>query len=628
MRHLLLAPLLLAACSDYELTEHKDPPPADSQPPVDSEPPRDSEPPPGSCDDFEAPEPYDAEQDETCFEEAVWTVGSFDPVVEWQWSSNPYSSGYDHIMAAPAIGNLTDDNGDLVIDEADVPDIVFTTFSGGAYTSAGALVFIAGDGSGTHWSKTSIDGYQVYGCGGVAVGDLENDGLPEILVAGTSAAVLAVNANGTLKWAASGSTSAYGAPAIADLDGDGYAEVIFGSQIFDHEGVLIAQGSHGTGGSHYMSFAVDMDGDGQLEVVAGNAVYERDGTTLWHNGENDGIPAVGDFDADGLPEVVTVASGAVTLVDTDGTRLWQTSLPGGGNGGAPTVADFDGDGQPEVGVAGLGAYTMFDTDGSVVWSNDTEDDSSSKTGSAVFDFEGDGVSEVVYADEHDLYVYSGPDGTVLLDETGHASGTLYEYPLVADVDNDGSTEIVLASNDYGISGWQGITVIGDENDSWAPARPVWNQYAYHITNVDADSGIPAVQQENWRSWNNFRAAGSEQGPPTWKADLAVGEPTLCLDECSSEGQVLLWFPVENRGLVDATGFMVRVYRDLGHVEEMVHGETISGLAVQTTTIVGPVTLSQEDWGEGTLLVRIDEPDAVLECDNAENERDLGGWPCP
>ena len=24
----------------------------------------------------------------------------------------------------------------------------------------------------------------------------------------------------------------------------------------------------------------------------------------------------------------------------------------------------------------------------------------------------------------------------------------------------------------------------------------------------------------------------------------------------------------------------------------------------------------------------DEPDAVLECDNAENELDLGAWPCP
>jgi hypothetical protein len=622
-------PLLLSlcSCSDYELTEHKDPPSGDSDPPVETQPPEDSEPPVTSCDDFEPPEPYEATRDETCFEEAVWTPGSFDPVIEWQWDSNPTGSGYDHIMAAPAIGNLTDDNGDLVIDADDIPDIVFTTFAGSAYTSAGALNFISGDGTGTWWSKTEFDGYHPHGSGGVAVADLEGDGRPEILVAGIEAAVLVIEANGSLKWAGGSTPYGYGCPAVADMDGDGLSEVIFGHQIMDWQGNTIGEGSYGNGGI-YMSFAVDMDADGVLEVVAGDAVYEMDGSLLWANGENDGIPAVADFDADGLPEVVTVTGGYVTLVDTDGSRLWQTALPGGGSGGAPTVADFDGDGQPEVGVAGLGAYTMFDGDGSVVWSNPTEDDSSSRTGSAVFDFEGDGVSEVVYADEHNLFIYSGPDGAILLNEPGHASGTLFEYPLIADVDNDGSTEIVLASNDYGIAGWQGITVIGDLHGSWAPARPVWNQYAYHITNVDSDLGIPSSPDENWASWNNFRAAGSEQGPPTWKPDLAFGEASFCLDECRSDDHALLWLPVENRGLVDAGGFMVRVYQTGGHKEIMVHSETVMGLATGETTILGPITIDRATWGPGNLTVRLDEPDAVAECDHQVNERDLGTFPCP
>ena len=44
-----------------------------------------------------------------------------------------------------------------------------------------------------------------------------------------------------------------------------------------------------------------------------------------------------------------------------------------------------------------------------------------------------------------------------------ASGTLVEYPVVADVDNDGSAE---------------------------PACRVWNQHAYLITNVREDGTIP------------------------------------------------------------------------------------------------------------------------------------------
>ena len=137
--------------------------------------------------------------------------------------------------------------------------------------------------------------------------------------------------------------------------------------------------------------------------------------------------------------------------------------------------------------------------------------------------EGDGIAEVVYSDEHTLWVFDGRDGSVLMEQTGHASGTLMEYPLIADVDNDGSTEIIVASNNYTFLGWNGITVIGDANNSWAPARPIWNQYAYHITNVNNDGSIPAVQQNNWLSWNNFRAGGTELGPANWRADVHFGD---------------------------------------------------------------------------------------------------------
>ncbi len=529
-------------------------------------------------------------------------------------------------MAAPAIGNLTDDNGDGLVDDGDIPDIVFSTFTGGDYRGEGALTAISGDGSGTWWSFLDVQGHSFFSAGGVAIGDLEGDGLPDVCAAGYKEAVVCLEGDGQLKWAAGSELSYYGCPAIADMDGDGCAEVIFGAQIFDCMGNLLGQGAYGNGGGYSMSFAVDMDADGQLEVVAGNAVYEMDGSALWTNGESDGKPAVADFDGDGLPEVVTVTGGQVTLSDTDGSRLWQSELPGGGTGGAPTVADFDGDGQPEVGVAGLGAYTMFDTDGSQVWSNPTEDDSSSQTGSSVFDFEGDGVSEVVYADEHDLYVYSGPDGSILLDAKDHASGTLMEYPLVADVDNDGSTEIIVVSNDYAISGWQGVTVIGDLNDSWAPARPVWNQFAYHITNVDSDAGIPSSQAENWLSWNNFRAGGSEQGPPTWLADLVPGGPSWCLEECA-QGRAQLYLPVENRGLVDADAFEVSfTMNDAGSVKALA-SSTVNGLAVGSSVVLGPLVIDYLDWGPAELWVAVDEGGAVNECDEDNNALSLGTWPC-
>ena len=50
------------------------------------------------------------------------------------------------------------------------------------------------------------------------------------------------------------------------------------------------------------------------------------------------------------------------------------------------------------------------------------------TGSSVFDFEGDGAAEVVYADEETLWIFDGATGTIEMAWTEHGSGTRFEYP--------------------------------------------------------------------------------------------------------------------------------------------------------------------------------------------------------
>ena len=106
--------LLLLACNDYELTPKND---------VSSG---------QACPDLTGT-PYEVDLVDECVAEPV--VGSFDPVIEWQQTENPAFPSYTQIMSTQAIANLTDDNGDGAIDENDVPDIVYTTFSGSAYRS-------------------------------------------------------------------------------------------------------------------------------------------------------------------------------------------------------------------------------------------------------------------------------------------------------------------------------------------------------------------------------------------------------------------------------------------------------------------------------------------------------------
>lgn len=593
---LVLSPA--AACSDYAVTGTNK---TVGEPQV--------------CDEGDAPTASYLEPDPACLREP--TIGTWNPTVEWQWYENPFQPGYDDIMSTPAIGNLNDDNGDGAINENDIPDVVFTSFSGGAYTSPGALTAISGDGSGTLWSV--LPG--IYASAGVALGDLDADGVPEVCTGGTQYAVVCVDNTGALKWAAGSEVSYVGGPAIADLDGNGMAEVIFGREVFRHDGTPVFVGTGGTGGSQKFSFAVNMDTEPDLEIVAGNTIYKRDGTILWQSADPDGIPAVGDFDGDGLPEVVTIVSGYVYLTSNTGTRIWATAVPGGG-GGPPTVDDFDADGEPEIGVAGAYYYSVIETDGSVRWSMPVQDYSSSVTGSSVFDFEGDGAAEVVYADEVTLWVYDGSTGTVEMALDGHASGTLYEYPLIADVDNDGSSEIILGSNNYAYSGWNGITVIGDPSGTWAPSRPVWNQFAYHITNVNDDLSIPATQTNNWLSWNNFRAGGSIAGPSSWLPDLRAGAVSTCTDSCES-GLATAWVTVENIGLAAADPALVEILQQDGVV---LYTLTTERIEAGETAILGPLEFTRPEW-TAALRVRVDGSKLVEECDEGNNEGEGPGWPC-
>ena len=74
-----------------------------------------------------------------------------------------------------------------------------------------------------------------------------------------------------------------------------------------------------------------------------------------------------------------------------------------------------------------------------------------------------------------------------------AAGTGIEYPVVADINGDGSAEIVVTGvidQHFSIDiGYGAVHVFGNPQN-WGPARKVWNQYMYHVTNVNENLTIP------------------------------------------------------------------------------------------------------------------------------------------
>jgi hypothetical protein len=91
-----------------------------------------------------------------------------------------------------------------------------------------------------------------------------------------------------------------------------------------------------------------------------------------------------------------------------------------------------------------------------------------------------------------------------------SSGTLSEYPVVADIDNDGSAEIVVVSNTY-LTSSPTVQVIRDKQDRWIQARRIWNEHAYHVTNVREDGTIPQFEQPSWQRLNTFRTNAQISG---------------------------------------------------------------------------------------------------------------------
>ncbi|MFN8548733.1 MAG: FG-GAP-like repeat-containing protein [Candidatus Eisenbacteria bacterium] len=464
-------------------------------------------------------------------------VGTFNPAIEWAWTASDVDPLSINVLMTPSVIDL---NGDTI------PDVVFgsTSSLGGGYLEPGILRAISGS-NGAELFAVTDPAYTLNVAASIATGDLDGDGWPEIIaVDETGTHLLCFENDGTYKWTSDEvEQTNWGAPAIADLNQDGTPEIVLGRQALDANGTLLWTGTGGRGQffEHSpLSLVADVDLDGSPDVVAGNTVYSAVGAIEYQNLDvHDGLCAVANFDADPEAEIVVVYEGQLWLLNHDCSIAWgPVEVPGAG-GGAPTVADYDGDGLPEIGIAGFDDYTVFENDGTVKWSSPVQDHSSYTTGSSVFDFDGDGSAEVVYRDETTLRIYRGSDGFVLY-QIPMSSCTWHEYVLVADVDADGNAEIIAVANqNCGVGPEQGIYVIGDADDSWVSTRRIWNQYSYHITNVNDDGSIPAVEANNWltpggQPFNNYRQNSLPGNEPLAASNLTASRVQVDRSYCPAQ----------------------------------------------------------------------------------------------
>ena len=376
--------------------------------------------------------------------------------------------------------------------------------------------------------------------GSPVVADLDKDGKKEIVVGGADGKVYAVRSDGSLMWVFDvtaainaraprpGKAHIDSVPAVADLDNDGWPEVVVsagsptsvvgyngGMVVLSHDGKLrpgwpqvgVDQIGPGEGpadgwleGFYSSPALADLDGDGDREIVVGGwdmrfYAWHHDGRLVagWPRFASDTVwssPAIADLDGDGRPEVIigrdAAVGGFLEVLRGDGSaqpgfpkQIDQTIFS------SPAIADLNGDGRLDI-VVGAGNY--FAGRGMAVYAWDASGNPlpgwPAPTGGytlsapSVGDLDGDGAPEVVIgANDGKAYAFHGNGQPVagwpvlVQDNFGNQAALNFSAPVLANFDQDPLPEVFINSFcDTVVIDGNGALLTHVEN-SGAPGRP-------------------------------------------------------------------------------------------------------------------------------------------------------------
>ena len=540
-----------------------------------------------------------------------------EPELKWQ-HGGCYSSWCETgWYSSPAVADLDDDGTMEVI--------------AGAYT-----VFILNGEDGTVQRSIDTDGSRVWP--GVVVADLDDDGDLEIVTAQGGGYLNVLDHAGDSVWTRQPVSNELRGLSVDDLDGDGTMEIVVtaarGSRtntwVYEHDGSLRAGWPQLDNDSGYAAGVFndnaalgDIDGDGMGEIVVPSDVhyicaYELNGVQLptnamygdkawgklgvhvdhWvdlrgyaycgteHRPNFAHTPAnIVDVNGDGMLEVV--AMGNVYNCGTDPyTSLYEM----------PFIFNADRSRWSGNGFDWMVIPVPDDNAGPL--SEDWNKIESNMSNPVTADLDGDGNLEILFSS------YDGRVHAYWLDKTEHGNwpydvhtGGPYRFasePVVADLDNDGTAEVIFGSwvqkgsyqtGKLHVLDYQG-NVLHEVNLPAAYGSPDWNGAlaAPTLANIDADADLEVVLNTAHSGFVAYDLPGTTNARVLWGTGRGNYQRTGSILYGSLQSSQVSVYPLLP-GPSDTLTYTIRVENP---------GPTLPSVSV-TSTLPAEVTYAGNLW---------------------------------